>query len=161
MLTLEWVHEHLVVDRNALDDELAIHSQVLFEIGREVASLSARVKEAKRIVDKIEGAEIAAQRKSDPKITVGMAEHAARSTRAYLDAWRELVQVTETHDLWVEARAAWAQKGYALKDLGALFASEYFAIDSIRKPVNMKDVRAAMRERTGDHSKPARRKVGD
>lgn len=159
MLTLEWVHEHLMVDRHALDDELAIHPQVLYEIGKQVAALSAQVKEAKRLVEEAEWREVAAIKREEPKLAAAQAEREAHSSDRYVKAWREYLKLNEALELWTEARSAWMSKGYALKDLGGLFASEYFAVDSIRKPQNMADVRQAMRERVGDFS--TRRRTGD
>lgn len=157
MLTLDWIHDHLAIDRHALDDELAIHAQVLYEIGREVAALSVQVKEAKRLVEEVETREITRLRDETPKLGIANAERAAHSSPQYVQQWGYLLRTTERFDQWTEARAAWVAKGYSLKDLGALYASEYFTIESTRKSRDMTDVRAEMRARVGDQTLPARR----
>lgn len=162
MISLEFVRSHLYIDRMALDDELAIHAQVTEEINREVARANTAMLEAKRQLDITEAQVIASLKAVDVKMSNPVAEKEARQSRQYEKAWRAYLDARQLHEEWQGAQDAWAKKGYGLRELGALFGNEYFAVDSIRGPANMKRIRESMRERTGDFSRqPTRRQSLD
>lgn len=154
MITLEFVRSHLYIDRMALDDELAIHAQITEEINREVAKANTAQLEAKRRVDIVEAKVISELKSHDPKLTNPIAEKEAKQSIRYSDAWRSYQEARQLHEEWVGAQDAWSKKGYGLRELGALFVGEYFAVNSIRTPRNMKRIRKEMREKTGDFSRP-------
>lgn len=146
----------LRINRHRLDDELEINAQIMEMIGREVAKHNSRMLEMKKGVDSTEARVMADLKDADPKMSNPVAEKEAKRNKDYLSAWSAYQLARQTHEEWEAVYKAWVTRSFDLKALGELFAHQYFAIDSIHAPnlAPSEGTRTAMRERTGDYSRP-------
>lgn len=122
----------LRVNKHRLDDELEIQSDVLNEIGEELARQGAREAQAKDDLDSIE-AEIYVEltdKASTTKMTKDQAQANIQLDPDRIRLWKAY-QIAKTEKArWQSLYEAWKARGFDMKALGQLYTDQYFAIDS-------------------------------
>lgn len=167
MATLDQYAKMLLINKLRLDDELEIQAELQHAISMEVVRLSTRAIEAENQLKHTE-AELYVQFKEEGgKMTADEIKAATRINRKRVSAWEKWQTAREVHEQWAGLLQAWITKGYKLADVGALFASDYFALRTLTRPDGERrrdlnaadeDSRSAMRKASEERSDPPRRR---
>lgn len=139
MTTLDNYRNLLRIDKHRLDDELEIQAEMQERISSEVARLNTRAQEAKDELARTEARLLEDAKDRDPKLTVSQLEASVKRHPDRTKAWAKYQAVRETYEEWVGMLDAWKTKGFKLADLGNLFASDYFAVNSLSRDRDRKD----------------------
>lgn len=128
--TYEQLRAMLPVHKHRLDDELEIHAQIQELISYEVTTKNSRAIQFKDDLVKVEARLAEDYREEDPKITInGISNKVARASER-IRAWEKYQDARSEHERWSGLLEAWKQKGYAIRNLGDLYASQYFVMQS-------------------------------
>ncbi len=124
----------LRIDKHALDDELIEQPQYYSDVSQKLATCISYRDEAK---DHLEGiramldqrvrSEVADDAKKPPETAIAsmvVQQPEYQKAKDSLAAW------TDRYNRWMGLKEAIIQRGYALKDLVALFVADYFARNS-------------------------------
>lgn len=127
----------LVIDKHDLDSALMVQADVLERIGREIAGitrdLDGKQMQLKRLHATLEGK----LRNAVEKMTVSEVNGAVIRDKLHID------DLAHIHDLefelaeWKALLEGWKSRGFALKELVALYSVQYFALTpagTIRRP---------------------------
>lgn len=138
----------LRVDKHALDDELQRQSQVLEIIGREVAQAERMVAMAEEEVDVEEARTFRSAKAEDPKASVEAIKAIVAVDKACRTARQRLIDARHHAAEWQALSKAWYARGFDLKALAELYASDYFALTqtTIAEPPG-REPRAFVRKR--------------
>ena len=138
----------LRVDKHHLDDELVRQSEVLEEIGRRTASAELAATLAKDELEREEAREYRAIKAEEPKATVEAIKAAITLSKPCVHARNVMIEARRVADEWQSLSKAWYARGFDIKTLAELYASDYFALTqtsvSVRTP-NDKEIRRTVR----------------
>jgi hypothetical protein len=134
MPTLEQYRNMLPVNKLRLDDELEIQAQVQMDISSECARLNTKALEAENYLKSIEAELFIRLKDKAEKMTADEVKARIRVHEDRVRAWEHYQTIRETHEHWTGLLSAWITKGYKLADIGGLYASDYFAMTTIKRP---------------------------
>jgi hypothetical protein len=128
--------QKLLIDKNDLDGELMEQSQVFFDVAHQFSLAVSKRDRAKEQVSRV-AAKVAHRLRKDAE------EHGEKITEAAISRLIDLEDdyqnaVDEYIDLCAEAndllamKEAFQQRSYMLKDLVALYLSQYYMSDSVK-----------------------------
>jgi hypothetical protein len=121
----------LPVHKHRLDDELEIQAQIMEQISTEVIRLNARLLECKQALEKIEGRLLLDFKDDDgPKLNAAQVDAKIKRDSGRVTAWQAYLQALSDHGKWQGLLDAWRQKGFSIKTLADLYASQYFQLHS-------------------------------
>lgn len=129
-ITYEQFRTMLPIHKHRLDDELEIHAQLQEQISHETTLRNSRMLEAKEELAKTEARVADDLREDDPKITVAAVTAKLYRAPERVRAWQKYQEARAEHERWDGLLSAWKQKGYSIKTLADLYASQYFALQS-------------------------------
>ncbi len=139
----------LPIDKHRLDEELEVQAEVQWRIAERLAKSNADRDDLKDVYERVR-AEVAedvllhtpglAAAKVDAKVIV---------TPRRIRGWEDYLESKKVSERWYVLHEAWRARGFALKSLCDLSASNYFAVDSHTvQSLDVKEARAALhRER--------------
>lgn len=133
-ITLEEIRDRLPVSRYRLDDDIEIQASVQESIGARVAELALACAELKEELAVTEARVAQGVRERHEKISVENAKHAVVRDPQRTVAVTRLQSATHELKLWEAALEAWKSRGYSLKTLADLYASQYFTLSSTSAP---------------------------
>lgn len=119
----------LRVNRHRLDDELEVQAEVMDRIAQNLTTMRSREIEMADELKRCE-ARIFADSK-DGGATEKASEAASKRHPERVRAWQKWQAARSECDEWKELYEAWKVKGFTLRDLGALYAAEYFTVDTL------------------------------
>jgi hypothetical protein len=133
----------LRIDKHALDDELIEQPQYYSDVSQRLATCISYRDEAK---DHLEGI----RAMCDQRVRSSFADDAKKPPEAaiasmvvqqpeYQQAKDGLAAWHDRYNRWMGLKEAITQRGYALKDLVALFVADYFARNSAGKSVESRE----------------------
>lgn len=168
MTTLAHYRGLLRTNKHRLDDELEQQAELQERIAQEVTRLQARVAsradELKRTESTLVEDAYKDATERGVKITVEQANSKMRRNGDRQRVYdRLLVEQAELRD-WENLLDAWKVKGFTLRDLGALYSSDYFSLTQVSvssKSASAADMRRMIRDasRREDHAPAPRRRV--
>lgn len=129
-ITLDEIRARLPVSRYRLDDDIEIQASVQETIGARVAELSLRCAELKERLAVTEARVSQEVRDRYEKISVENAKHVMVRDTNRQQAVALVQSATHELKLWEAALEAWKSRGYSLKTLADLYASQYFTLSS-------------------------------
>lgn len=164
MTTLAHYRGLLRTNKHRLDEELEAQAELQDRIAQEA---NLRDRDADRLADelkRIEGRLAADAKASDPKLTVDQVGAKVRRDRERLAAWERWQEALHEAREWSSLLEAWKVKGFTLRDLGALYGSDYFSLTqtSVGGGPSEGDMRRLIRDASRDAGEaPRRRRVVD
>lgn len=141
MATLKEYRNMLRVNKHRLDDELEIHAEMQERISDEVGRLRAQLAEAHENLRRTEARLSDDFREEGTKMTVDAIASRVRRHRDRIAAWEREQQRAQELGQWEGLYEAWKVKGFNMRDLCALYGSQYFALASHQ--IRHRDERAA------------------
>ena len=129
-ITYDQFRSMLPIHKHRLDDELEIHAQLQEQISHEVTIRNSRMLDAKEELAKTEARVSDDLREDDPKITVAVVQAKLYRAPERVRAWQAYQAMRAEAERWSGLLDAWKQKGYSIKTLADLYASQYFALQS-------------------------------
>lgn len=129
-ITLEYVEEHLPINKSDLDNELAFHAEIQWRISKKLSSLiqvREELKEEEEIISETIKKEIIEQ---EPNLGVQKVEVRAKIHPKRVAALQDLRHARRDVDLWAALKDAWVGRGFTLKSLCDLYSADYFTKDS-------------------------------
>lgn len=130
MPTYEQYRAMLPVHKHRLDDELEIQAQFMEQISTETIRYNARMLERKLDLDKLEGRLMTELKEDEPKLTAAEVTAKIKRDPDRVKAWEIYLAALSEHLRWEGLRDAWKQKGFSIKTLADLYASQYFQLSS-------------------------------
>lgn len=129
-ITYEQFRAMLPIHKHRLDDELEIQAQLQEQISHEATIRNSRMLEAKEELAKTEARVSDDLRDDDPKITVAAVQAKLYRDPKRVRAWQEYQAARAEFERWDGLLSAWKQKGFSIKTLADLYASQYFALQA-------------------------------
>lgn len=129
-MDLTFYRSLLRIDKNRLDEALEVQADHQDRISEQVARLNTRSSDLKKTLEEVEARIIEDLKADDPKLSNPIAEKEAKRHADWKRAWREYQAAREEFEVWTGLHMAWVSRGYQLKTLADLYASQYFAISS-------------------------------
>lgn len=127
----------LPIDKDRLDEELAIQAEVQWRIAEHVVTQSNCVIDLKYKLDKLEAQIAIDLTDANPKLSIERTKNQVRVDRER-DGMYWLYAKSRTElDQWSNLHDAWKARGYALKSLCDLAVSNYFTSDGYTKRVEI------------------------
>lgn len=130
MSTLENYRNMLRVNKHRLDDELEIQGEIMERISTQVVTHNSAAIDAKEALVKVEGRLADDFRDDDPKATVGAIDAKVKRDPERVTRWEAYQRARAMHEAWQGLLDAWRQKGFSIKTLADLYASQYFSLSS-------------------------------
>jgi len=128
-ITYEQYRAMLPVHKHRLDDELEIQAQIMEQLSTEVIRLNARMLECKQALERIEGRLLFDFKDDDgPKLNAAQIDAKIKRDSGRVTAWQAYLQALSDHGKWQGLLDAWRQKGFSIKTLADLYASQYFQL---------------------------------
>lgn len=153
----------LTIDKHALDDELLEQPQYYSDVSQRLATCISYRDEAK---DNLEGVRAMLDqriRREVPDDAKKPSETAIASMviqqSEYQKAKDEHAAWTDRYNRWMGLKEAIIQRGYALKDLVALFVADYFArnssgsVESRTRTADADSVKAALKDKRKERTR--------
>lgn len=125
------IAKQLRVNKHYIDDALEVQAELQLVIGERVAALARELAETKEDLATLE-AGLLLDIKGQVKTTVEAGKAYIQRDPARRSASAKVINLREELDRWSALLEAWKQRGYALRELGQLHGSQYFAIRSVR-----------------------------
>lgn len=144
----------LPIHKNQLDEELEMQAEVQWRIAERLANANADRDDLKDVYDRTR-AEVAEEvLLHTPGLSVAKLDARVVVSSRRIRDWDKYLESKKTSERWWSLHEAWRARGFALKSLCDLSASNYFAVDSHTiADRDVKEARAALhRERLG-HSR--------
>lgn len=136
--------EKLRVNKHALDDALEDQAVLMAEISEIVADCNWKQHEAKNHLETIEAELLEKYRDREEKVTVAViAGQVIRDSRR-VNAWVHFQERRRECEKWQALQDAWRQRGFAIKTMADLYASNYYSPVSTTAPVQYERVREKM-----------------
>lgn len=148
---IETYRNMLRVNKHRLDDELEIQAEVMDRIGQQLTLANSRAIEAEDSLKKVEARLFREFKDAGEKVTDATAKSESLRHRDRTQAWEAYQLTRATHQEWQVLYEAWKARGFSLKELGELFGTQYFQINSIQR----RDDTDAIRERMRDANREA------
>ena len=154
-LDVEEFRRHLLIDKDDLDTEFVQHPSLYFRISEASVLASSRRDEAAeklKLVDaELDGDVRDDLEKAGQKVTEAQVKASILMHKRHQEAAQQLSDLTFEASRLQALKESFAQRGYALRELASLFASEYWTKSSARAPVTRADsvaeaVQAGIRE---------------
>jgi hypothetical protein len=130
MATYEEYRAMLPVMKHRLDDELEVQAQIMEQIITETVRQNSRLLECKLNLEKLEGRLLAEYKEDDPKMTVAQVEAKVKRDPERDKAWQIYLSALSEVSKWQGLQDAWRQKGFSIKTLADLYATQYFQLSS-------------------------------
>jgi hypothetical protein len=145
----------LRTNRLRLDEDLEVQAEMQEQISSRVSRMNTKVLEAKEQLALVE-ARLTQDLGEEQKLTVAELAAKVRRHRDRIEAFRAWMDAREEHEEWQGLLDAWKSKGFAMKDLGGLYASQYFAVNSVGGPSRAETRRNERDSYRTDNSQAAR-----
>jgi len=166
-LRIEEARAHLKVDKHAIDDALEQQSVMLEAIHRQLAQENAALARCKRMLEVAEDKAMEDLARTHPELTNPQRERKAHRHDIYRDAHEEYITQKASVEEWEGLAKAWFNRGFDLRALADLHASQYFSQTTVsihddRLPplVELERARSRIRQASeGVNEKRARRRV--
>ena len=129
-ITLDEVRSRLPVSRYRLDDDIEVQASVQESISARVAELALSCAELKEKLAVTEARLAQEARDTHEKISVEGAKGVVIRSTQRQTLVATLQSTKHELTLWEGALEAWKSRGYSLKTLADLYASQYFALSS-------------------------------
>lgn len=126
--------EFLQIDKNALDEELVRHPDLIFRVGEACAEAIAErdsLKEQLAVTDAELDAVVREELK-DEKTTEAIVKNRIQVHPKHTAASDAYLNAKEKCDILAALREAFSAKGYALRELCQLYLANYYSQDSIK-----------------------------
>jgi hypothetical protein len=140
--------EQVKIDREALDDAVSNHAFLFMEVSERYTMAVSQRDKLKDEVKQEEARLFIEVRDSTEKMTNPEADARVRLDPTFMRLNSRYIDACQKVEKWGVLREAFAQRGYMLRELGNLFASQYWAKNSIDKPAresNLEKVRRSQR----------------
>lgn len=164
----------LRINKDRLDDELEIQSEIQQRIAMQVSELNTQMLDAKEGLKQVEADVTHRVRRAsgDTRVTDKQVESEMLRSEDRIQAFQRYSRIREQHERWSSMLESWRQRGFSLKTLADLYTAQYFTIDTAYKKRVEEERRESMRqaneridarrreegERTVE-SRPSRRRV--
>lgn len=164
-LTLEEARSRLKVDKHNLDGELEVQSAMLEAIGRRLAEENTALARAKRDLEAAEDLALDRLISDEPTLTNPQRERKIRRAPEFIKAHDAYISQKEVTEMWEALHKAWFNRGFDMRALAELFASQYFSettvsLDAKTRVRQEENVRLLMREAHASvNEKRARRRI--
>lgn len=152
---LQHYRAQLRINRLRLDEDLEVQAVMLEQISSNVTRLNTRVLEMKEQLAMVE-ARLTQDLALEEKLTVAELGAKVKRHKDRVEAYRKWMLAREEHEEWTGLLDAWRGKGFAMKDLGNLYASQYFSINSVGGPSPAESRRIVRDNYRADNSEAAR-----
>lgn len=155
----------LAIDKHTLDDDIQSQPALFYEVSERATIAGSLRDEVKKRLDEVYAEvtlgirEAAAEDKR--KLTEDMVKQETMLKDAYKEAYRELLRAKKYTDLWTSMKDSYAQRGYMLRDLAALFGAQYWSGTAVVGNVDAKEVvQEGRRVKVNEERKRLRRRRG-
>lgn len=129
-LTYDEIRDMLPTNKHRLDDELEVYAQVLEQITSVVAHRNLRMIREKDALARAEARIADDYSASGEKMTVDVRAGRVIRDPERLKAFDRYQDARDDYERWQGLQEAWRSKGFNMRDLGALYANQYFAVNS-------------------------------
>lgn len=134
MISIEEFKGYLSIDKNALDTEITQHPELLFKVSEayaEAAALRDAKKEELAEIDAELDSEIREEAK-DEKVTEAIVRNRIQVHPFHAAAFKVYLESKQQADVFSALKEAFSSRGYMLRDLVALFATNYYEQGSVK-----------------------------
>lgn len=131
-LTIDQIQAMLTVDKHRLDEALVVQADVMFRISDNITDYAEQVAQLSDDLKQVEAAaflEAKDQGQSDK-----LAEKTAKSHPGRVKIGDQLAAAKRQHSRWSGLHEAWKARGYAIRELAALYAAQYFVVSPNSTP---------------------------
>jgi len=160
---LDTYRKMLRINRNRLDDELEIQSEMMDRISTRVIAASTRASDAKDSLGRTESRLFDDVKESETRVSNPAAEARVKRDPERIKAWTYYQRAREEHEAWTALFEAWRQRGYSIKTLADLYAANYFSLSSAQARVREVEPdhqsRQAIRQESGALPATVRRRT--
>lgn len=142
MMNIETYADQLKINKHQLDEELVVHSDVLFRISDQLSKLRELWAAATDEFKKAEAEAFAAQKQmmdNGKPLSDTRAEMAVRNDPYRNKAWTVMVGCKAELERWEALYEAWKTKGYNMNTLASMYATGNFSVGLPNRAGNKHD----------------------
>lgn len=150
--SLQELEQGLAIDENALEESCQTHSDLFYRTAKQLAILTSRRDEAKKIKEEVE-AEVDAEIRDDAnnageKITEKEIDSEKRLNKRVKEATSNLLELNGQVGIMSALKESYLQRSYMLKSMVEMTVSGYLTTDPAQVRSRMNEVREAQRKGT-------------
>ncbi len=153
MQNLDFYRERLQIDRNALDDELAVQVQLFWEVSekhvQEMGKRDSLKAEVGRFHSQLSLNERLVLTEAGMKVTEAAIESLVLSNEGMIKVGNSYLAAKVEADVWAAMKESYTQRSYALKDMVALYIAGYFGDVTPKRAGDLIDGRKHEERREG------------
>lgn len=141
-MKIETYSDLLKINKHQLDEELVVHSDVLFRINERIVKLREFSVSASDELKKSEAEAFAAQKQmldNGKPLSDTRAEMGARTDPFRMKAWTAATAAKAELERWEGLYAAWKDKGYNMSTLAGLYQTGNFSVTLPNRTGNKHD----------------------
>lgn len=128
-MEIEDFEKMLVIKKHQLDEELAIQADVQWRISEKLAAANANRDDLKEALARVESDLTMLILREEPKLAVTKIEIELKTEPKRMRAFQLYMLAKQSADRWSGLYEAWKARGFAIKSLCDLYASNYFVSD--------------------------------
>ena len=125
-LTIDQIQAMLTVDKHRLDDALVVQADIMFRISDHITDHGETVTDLAEQIKQVEAA--AFLEAKDAGQSDKLAEKTAKSHPGRVKLGDQLAASKRQLSRWTGLHEAWKARGYAIRELAALYAAQYFDV---------------------------------
>ncbi len=135
-MKLEQLKALLMINKNALDDELTKQPMLFYDIAEACVDASAerdtRKEELATVDAELDGKVRMMLAKREEKVTEAMVKNAVQTNAEHEAAFNAFMDAKIKADMFMAMKDAFGQRGYMLRDLATLHQTGYFQASSVQ-----------------------------